>query len=331
MDPNIVMSDPSKLMEGARKVVTQCALVKPTEKVLVITDTGRDLAPAYAFMQATMEIGAEVAVITMKERASPGEEPPPQVYAAMLASDVILQATTIKMGFTQAKKDACRKGARFATMTGMTPEILTSQALIDTDFEKQQPIIEKMNKLVNAAKKAKITTTGGTNLEMSLEGRDSGKSTSILDKPGESSGIPDLEVFVAPVEDSVNGVAVIDATISCFSGLVKNPVTLSIEDGVVQKIDGKEDAQKLRELLEKQNDSNVYQVAELGIGLNPNAHLRGEIAEDEGVLGTAYIAVGDNLTFGGRNKASIHIDMVMKNPTVELDGKIVLKGRELFL
>ncbi len=326
----IEMGDITSLMKGARKIVTECALVTPEETVLVITDSGRDLAVAYSLMRAATEVGAEATVVTMKERDAPGEEPPPPVKAAMLVSDVILQATSTVMAFTHAKKEACEKGARFAAMTGIIPEILTSPGLIDTNFEEQQPIIEKMSKMVTAAKKVKITTPQGTNLEMSLEGRKADSCTSILDRPGISTGMPDLEVYAAPVEDSVNGVAVIDATISS-SGLVKNPVRITIKDGIVQRIEGGEDADKLRELLKKQNTPSVYQVAELGIGLNPNAQLRGAIIEDEGVLGTVHIAVGDNIVFGGNNKAPVHIDMVMKNPTVEFDGKVVLKGRELYL
>ncbi len=324
MNSSILMSELSALMEGARKIVTECALVTPEETVLVITDSGRDLAVAYAFMKAAAEVGAEVTVVTMKERDAPGEEPPPPVKAAMLESDVILQATSTVMGYTEAKKEACARGARFAAMTSMIPEILTSPALIDTNFEEMKPLVEKMGEMVTAAKKAKITTPQGTNLEMSLEGRKAKICTSILDTPGDLSGMPDLEVYAAPVENSVNGVAVVDATISS-SGLVKNPVRITIKDGIIQRIEGGEDADNLRELLKKQNTPSVYQVAELGIGLNPNAQLRGAIIEDEGMLGTVHIAVGDNTLMYGNNKAPIHIDMVMKNPTVEFDGKVVLK------
>ncbi|MBU7001634.1 MAG: aminopeptidase, partial [Theionarchaea archaeon] len=230
---SILMSEVAPLMKGARKIVKACARITPEERVLVITDTGRDLAVAYALMEAAMEVGSEVTVATMKERDVPGEEPPPQVREAMLGSDVILQATSTIMAFTQAKADACKKGARFAAMTGMMPEILTSPALTDTDFEKEQVTIEKMSKLVNSAKKARITTSGGTDLVMSLEGRTADACTSILDVPGCSSGMPDLEVYIAPVEDSVNGVAIIDATISS-SGLVTSPVKLTIKNGIVQ-------------------------------------------------------------------------------------------------
>jgi len=330
MSSFIPISNVSELMKGARKIVTQCAQVKPNERVLIITDTGRDLAIGYALMKSALEVGAEATIITMKERETPGEEPPPQVREAMLVSDVILQTTSTIMYYTQAKIDACKKGARFAAMTAIVPEVLVSPAVTDTNFEKQKPIVEKLTKKLTVAKKVKIITPRGTNLELGVEGRVAENCTAILDAPGTASGVPDIEVYIAPMESSVNGVAVIDGTISS-SGLVKNSIKLFIKNGIVQKIENGEDAKKLRNTLKSQNDPSVYQVAELGIGLNPNAQLKGAIIEDEGALGTVHIALGDNHRFGGKNKAPIHIDLVMKNPTLEFDGKIVLKGKEMFL
>ena len=329
---NIKMGDIAPLMEGAQKIVLECARITPKERVLVITDTGRDLAVAYALMEAAMEVGSEVTVVTMKERDAPGLEPPPQVYTAMLESDVILQVTSTIMGYTQAKKDACKKGARFAAMTCMIPEILTSPALTETDFENLKPFVEKMSEMVTAAASARVTTQEGTDLVMSLEGRTTELCSAILETPGKLSGMPDLEVYIAPVEDSVNGVAIIDATISS-SGLVTSPVKLTIKNGIVQKIEGGKDAEALRDILERQKNPHVYQIAELGIGLNPNAHLRGAIIEDEGVLGTVHIAVGDNTLMNGANKAPIHIDMVMKDPTVVLDGSVAIsaKGKTVYV
>lgn len=327
MKSSITMGKISPLMDGARKLVVECARVKPDERVLIITDTGRDLSVAYAFMQAAMEAKAEPVVVTMKQRDAPGEEPPPQVREAMMTADVILQATTTIMAYTAAKREACKTGARFAAMTGMMPDIVTSPATTETDFTAIRPLVEKLGELVSAAEIARITTEKGTDLTMSLKGRKALICTSILDTPGMLSGMPDLEVYAGPVEDSVNGVLYVDATIST-SGLVTDPdpVKLTIVQGRVESIEGGKDAQALITLLKNQHDPSVYQVAELGIGLNPNAQLKGAIIEDEGALGTVHVAVGDNILMGGKNAAPVHIDMVMKNPTVYLDDKKILSA-----
>ena len=324
MAPLVTMNAIAPLLEGARKIVTHCAKIQAGENVLIVTDTGRDLSMSYAFMQAVIEQSAEPTVITMKEREYPGQEPPPQVAAAMLDSDVIFQITTTVMAYTQAVKRARERGARYAAMTGILPEIIASPTVTATDFEKMNPLVQALADMVDRAEKVKVTTEKGTHLEMNLKGRTAITCTSLLDTPGCLTGLPDLEVCVAPVEDSINGTAVVDASISS-SGLVANPVTLHISNGMLEKIEGGKDAKELEALLHRQNDPHVYQVAELGIGLNPNAQIRGAIIEDEGKLGTCHIAVGNNILLGGQNEAPVHIDNVMIDPKIVFDGKTVLK------
>jgi len=66
-------------------------------------------------------------------------------------------------------------------------------------------------------------------------------------------------------------------------------------------------------------------VAELGVGLNPKSIMQGIMLEDEGVFGTVHIGIGTNITLGGSVKAAIHNDLIMWEPTVELDGRNVLE------
>ena len=73
-----------------------------------------------------------------------------------------------------------------------------------------------------------------------------------------------------------------------------------------------------------------YVVAEFGIGLNPAGLVRGHIVEDEGVYGTAHIALGNNTHFtGGMNWAPIHFDYVFLEPTIVLDGRTVMTAGRL--
>ena len=320
----------AELRRGAEKLVVECGAVRPGEKVLIITDPGVDLSVAYSLMQASLAVGAEATVVTMNVRAIPGDEPPPQVAQAMLVSDVIYQVTSTIMFYTQAKEEACKKGARFLGMTGITPEVLAGPVLTETDFREQRLVLEKLTRRLTEARKARITTPGGTDLVLSLEGRMAVANPGFVTAPGEISGTPNIESYIAPIEDSINGIAIIDGTIS-ISGLVDSPVKIRIEGGLAREIEGGKDAQNLRKKLEALDNPSVYQVAELGIGLNPGGQIRGAIIEDEGALGTCHIALGDNHRFGGTSHAPVHIDMVQRDPTIELDEEVVLKGREIYL
>ncbi len=79
------------------------------------------------------------------------------------------------------------------------------------------------------------------------------------------------------------------------------------------------------------DNANASNVAEIGIGVNPKAKLCGNILEDEKVLGTCHVAFGSNINFGGSVDAKVHLDGIIKNPTVLVDGGAVIEKGSLHL
>ena len=145
-------------------------------------------------------------------------------------------------------------------------------------------------------------------------------------RPGEVTGLPEIEAYIAPVEKDTAGTLVVDGSTS-VTGVAKQAIKIRIEDGLVQSIRGRDNARALRRILREAKSPASLRVGELGIGLNPLAHIRGSIIEDEGKLGTAHVALGDNTKLGGKNSAPTHIDLVFKNPHIQFDGVTVVKGK----
>jgi leucyl aminopeptidase (aminopeptidase T) len=121
---------------------------------------------------------------------------------------------------------------------------------------------------------------------------------------------------------------VVDGSIAGV-GRVSEPVTLTVEGGHLTGASGPQGAQ-LMELLTVHGPDGTN-VAELGIGTNEKAELTGEILEDEKILGTAHVAFGANASMGGRVQLPIHLDVVMLEPEVRVDGRPLLRGGELAL
>jgi aminopeptidase len=95
-------------------------------------------------------------------------------------------------------------------------------------------------------------------------------------------------------------------------------------------IAGGSQARDVERSLQATSHDGSYVIAELGIGLNPMGLVRGHIIEDEGVYGTAHVALGNNLNFtGGINWAPIHFDYVFLEPTITLDGRTVMRAGRL--
>lgn len=310
------------LVGGAKKLVEVCAGIKPGENLLIVTDIGRPFSVAEALAVAGENVGAQVTTAIMKPVPT-GQEPPAPVRGAMLAADVILAPVTGSLFHTEAARDAVKAGARLLSLTEISEELLSTGAIL-ADFDAEGPRIEKVRQMLTNADTVHVTAPGGTDVTMSLAGREGMKVTSLAREPGIRTAAPDLEAFIAPVEGTAEGIVVVDLSASNI-GLVQTPIRMEIQAGRVVKIEGGNQAREVAKSLAATNHEGSYVVAELGIGMNPQGLVRGHIVEDEGVYGTAHIALGNNTNFvGGKNWAPIHFDYVFAQPTIELDGKVIM-------
>jgi leucyl aminopeptidase (aminopeptidase T) len=65
-------------------------------------------------------------------------------------------------------------------------------------------------------------------------------------------------------------------------------------------------------------------LAELGIGTNLGVtDLVGSVLLDEKAAGTVHIAFGDDAGIGGDTEAPIHMDGILTEPTVYVDGEAI--------
>jgi len=122
--------------------------------------------------------------------------------------------------------------------------------------------------------------------------------------------IHDWEILTSPIEDSVEGVIVADASV--FFARVQAPIALTIERGWLRDIHCADDAdpvfrQYVRWLRDAvaANPAN-WRLAEVGVGCNAEAKLSGIIMEDETVRGTCHFCFGDNVRYGGANPSAWH-------------------------
>ena len=86
------------------------------------------------------------------------------------------------------------------------------------------------------------------------------------------------------------------------------------------------EGERLLELL-RPHGEDATNVAELGIGTNEKAKLTGELLEDEKILGTCHVAFGASAAIGGTVQVPVHLDCVVLEPEVSVDGEpLVARG-----
>ncbi|MCL7411729.1 MAG: aminopeptidase [Methanosarcinaceae archaeon] len=302
------------LKKSADMIIRTCMGAKPGESVLIVTDKCTDERIAQAFFDAAVDADCEALLLTMKPRTQHGEEPPLVVAEAMRSADVILAPTSKSITHTKARQNACKMGARAATLPGITMDMMTSGGMT-ADYGKMGAVAKEVFEALDGAQEIRVTTELGTDVVFDVEGCEWKDDTGNCTVPGSMSNLPAGELFVAPA--NVNGIVVIDGAMGGL-GLLDKPIVIEVENGNAVRFSGKR-ADDLKTIIDRAGP-DARNVAELGIGINPAARLIGVILEDEKVGGTVHMALGDNSTFGGNVSVELHLDGIITGPKVYVDG-----------
>lgn len=316
----------TKLQRITRAALTDYLGLSDAETLLILTDeTKREIA--LALFESAQKICAEALYMEIKPREVNGEEPPEAVAEIMKNVDAVIAPTDKSITHTRARQEASRVGVRVATMPGITMDSLIR--CFSADLKEIGKITYYVNEAMRKTEKIRVTSEAGTDVAFEIGKRRVIDSTGILRGIGEYGNIPSGEVYVAPIEESVEGTIVFDGSMAGV-GLLKQPIVLEVEKGSVTKVSGKTEARTLSRLLNKMGDK-AKMIGEFGIGTNPKAEICGEILEDEKALGTVHFALGSNVTFGGKIDAGIHLDGLIKEPDVWFDDEKIMEKGELLL
>ncbi|GAB1349756.1 aminopeptidase [Ignavibacteriales bacterium] len=294
---------------------------KQDEKVLVVCDTEKHEI-GYELYLSAIRLGHFAVYSEMQPLEVNGQEPPSAIAELMRQFDVVLCPTLRSLTHTQARRDASATGARVATFPGITKDVMIRG--LNADYKRIAERSLNLKAVLDKGKHVRVTSAKGTDISFSIEGRDAYASKGLFHAKGESGNLPTGETFLAPLEGTAEGVFIVDGSFAGVGLMKDHDITLTVKSGFVTSVEGDENAKQLSEILAKVG-GDAYNIAEFGIGTNDSAQLSGLILEDEKVMGTIHIAVGDNMGFGGKVKVPLHLDGVVKDPDVYLDGELIMR------
>uniref|UniRef100_A0A7V3VV55 Aminopeptidase n=1 Tax=candidate division WOR-3 bacterium TaxID=2052148 RepID=A0A7V3VV55_UNCW3 len=309
------------LKASARIVLNQCLKIKKGERVVIITDKPCRLIGEVLWDELIDK--KDSYLVEIAPTGGHGKEPPPLVAELLKNSDVFIIPTSYSLTHTQARINATKSGVRGATMPGITPEVMIRT--LNADYQKIARLTRRIEELLNETKKVMIKT-GNHELYLDISTRKGHPDTGIIRTPGSFSNLPAGEAYCAPIEDKSEGRVIIDGSFAPV-GLLKKPVILTIESGKITKLEGNNELEQLF----NQAGEKGRVLCELGIGTNYKAIITGNVLEDEKVLGTVHLAFGNNLGFGGRNDAKIHLDGVIRKPWMWFDDKLIIKQGKILI
>ncbi|RYG88482.1 MAG: hypothetical protein EON59_04300 [Alphaproteobacteria bacterium] len=338
------------LMTGSLEYLRRpvIANVRPGMKVLVVSDTAHDPRVWQAVMSIVSECGADGTLALFDPRPADYYDPPAAVCEAMKTVDLNILLASTGMLHSHANSAAMDAGVPVLCMDGgMTLEMFQSGAV--TEDQKEMAMRQyyvATNIFGKDARHCRVTSKYGCDFTYSVENR-----IFIPNPPGDDfvpyriqnvskvqnrkSNLlrflfPNGEFNVPPVEGSGQGKLVIDLCMHQL-GRLSSPIELTVVKGRITAIDGGADAHTLRNYLERYGDENAYMCpAEASVGINSKALIRGVQREDKNILGTIHFGLGTNVDVGGSVLSNIHMDGVILEPTLYVDGdKRIEHGRFL--
>lgn len=314
-----VLPDPT-----VSRVLDQCLGTRSGEEIVLLTDEETDPMVLEALVIG-LELRRATPIIARVPRYQvPGSEPPAAVAALLSSAAAAVELTSTFIGSSKARQLATAAGTRYLAMPGVRADTFRLGGPLDVDFDALREVTETVAAAWGRASTYRLTTPAGTDLSGSVSGRPGRALFGVARELGDYMAPPDVEAGTAPVEESSSGVVVVDADFLFMGqGPLQGEVMMYFKDGLLTGVEGDEKA-RLTEMIDRCGDPRMTNLAEVSVGLNPNGRVCGVAMETESTLGSAHIALGNSIAYGGTVDAVAHLDCVMQHATVELDGEVII-------
>ena len=312
-----------EVTNAALKLVRDFMLVKEGENVVITADTSADFRVVEAVAGAAYSVGANPVIIHYPTSGKAFEEPIRPVADAVEHADVWIELAYYCSMHTPCFKKALENGARFTCLNGMDVIMLVN-TVGRVNYDVLIEFGEYLTDKVHRSNEVIVTDKNGTN----LVGYNQGRGVKHSGQRATKKGYPVMlggQVSWCPVEETINGKLIFDSALfpPDTLGLLNSNVELTLEKGVVTKIEGGKDAAIFEKWLSKFNDPNMFRLAHYSIGFNPGVTKpTGRIVEDERLFGCIEMGIGSQgaSLMGACWDAASHTDGIVSKPTILLDG-----------
>ncbi len=365
------VEDMNDIKKAAEVAVNEVLAVKPGETLHIITNPEKGVYTiALAIYDAAISAGGKPLIMVQPYKTQLDYAEEGVVGALATIPDIAISLSAEKLGKDRGGISKPYKGLdgedyehvfdlhlkdkKLRAFWSPSTTLDMFSRTVPIDYAKLRDECAYLKEKLDRAGSARITTAIGTDVMLGLEGRLGESDDGDFRKPGQGGNLPAGEVYISPALGSSHGTIAFDGSISATDGeiIIEEPILATVKDNMVIELEGGEEARLLeaslrsgednaREMLkdgeigQEQADEyikNARNLGELGIGLNHNANIIGNMLEDEKVYSTCHIAIGAN--YDNDAKALIHLDGLILKPTIELhypDGssEIIMKDGDL--
>lgn len=329
-----------------RKELELCQ-VKEGEGVLVWCDSQTSPHQAAAFVAAAMELGAEAAQIVIPSVSPAVKAFTPQeelVSGGLLvevgkAADLIVDLVPgIGKSYSAIFPAALKAGTRILRVTD--PVDILERMFPSMELKAR---VMASKKVLEEGRELRMSSDAGTDITFDRTGRIAVAMYGFADEPGHWDYWTGAQVATTAIEDSAEGVLVINVgdILLPLSRYVSEPIRCEICGGRIKAIEGTGlEAFLLREWFESFQDPNAYVVSHIGWSLQDKADWTrlsqkwvpfGGLHDCESRYGVVQIAFGNNVSYvlQGQNSSRAHMDIDCRNCSFYVDGKLILENETI--
>lgn len=327
----------TELQIAADKLVREIFAVKAGESVVLTADYESNQNVLRAVSDSVVEAGGKVMVITVPTPGSVGKAADPDLpleplSAAVCSCDVWIEFNHQWLLYSTPFERASKENEKLRYMCLVDfDEDLMIRTIGHVETPKLKVFMRKVAELTRNAKTMRVTTPGGCDVSFEIDpvhyvACDCGDAS--------SPAIHMLtgQINVVPRFGSIQGTIVFDGSVTPpFGHAPSEPIRLTVKDGVIERIEGGEEAAIYEKYLRDFQDPGMLKMAHIAYGFNPGAKLTGNIVEDERVWGCTEWGIGyvSNIDAPpcGQDAVS-HSDGICLNSSVWLDDvQIMEEGR----
>lgn len=317
----------SVMMNAAKKLIEEVAVVSPGENVLVLTDPHVSGSITEAIAAATLMAKGIPSILVMVPSAYPGAPLPRPIEQAVQGAEVVLMATSKSVAHAEIFSTE-KNHRRLISMPGiMEGSFIRGGGTVD--LKELKAITERVAVALEGKREFVLKSDKGTDAKFLSRGK-SFACYAQAPIPTGFAMFPDGEAIVAMDEKTLEGRIVLDV-FQTGVGPLREPIVFEIQNGKVVRFSGGIEAQQLQELVEMYGDENSYYFGEFALGTNPKALFLGSAGEDKKRIGTIHMSLGDDEGIGGALKSKLHLDGVMGRPTLIVDGKRYIEDGRLLI
>ncbi|NOZ62065.1 MAG: aminopeptidase [Calditrichaeota bacterium] len=313
----------TRLGKAINKIIFECLKIRNSESLLVIADEANSEV-GNLFLKKAADRKVESYLLKIPTPKSADSDPSPALRRFIGNANAIVLATEPPLVHSKIIAHACHNGGRVICLNETDMAVL--EQAVNADYRFVERVSRRIADIFSIGRNVAVQTRAGTNITFKISRHKGNANHGCARSAGEFGILPAGEAYVTPDKGTMRGIVVVDGSVPEI-GLVKSSLKLYVKNGFVTQIIGDELAAAIRKRI-KPFGKNGRNVAEFGVGTNPEVELYGNSLADEKKFGTAHIALGNHLFEGGSTVTKLHLDMIFQKPTITIDGRpLIVSGK----